>query len=68
LRFTGVSTNGHPKIPEAGIDLEQYIQDTERAYIVAALELCDGVGTRAAEMLKMTYRSFRHYSEKYNIN
>ena len=27
---------------------------------------CDGVGTRAAELLKMTYRSFRHYSKKYN--
>jgi len=40
----------------------------ERAYIVAAIEACDGVGTRAAELLKMSYRSFRHYSKKYNIN
>ena len=38
----------------------------EKAYILAALEASHGVGTRAAELLKMTYRSFRHYSKKYN--
>jgi two-component system response regulator PilR (NtrC family) len=59
--------NGHPALPEGGIDLEKHIQDTERAYIVAALEASNGVGTRAADLLKMTYRSFRHYSKKYNI-
>jgi DNA-binding NtrC family response regulator len=59
-------TNGHVHIPESGIDLEKSVQDLERAYIMAALEACDGVGTRAAELLKMTYRSFRHYSKKYN--
>ena len=25
------------------------------------------LGTRAAELLRMSYRSFRHYSKKYNI-
>ena len=59
--------NGHAQIPEAGIDLEKYIQELEKAYIVAALDSCEGVGTRAAELLKMSYRSFRHYSKKYNI-
>jgi len=54
-------------IPDAGIDLEKHIQDLEKAYILNALEACDGVGTRAADLLKMTYRSFRHYSKKYNI-
>src|ERR1700674_3262399 len=61
-----VVTNGHVHIPESGIDLEKSVQELERAYIMAALEACDGVGTRAAELLKMTYRSFRHYSKKYN--
>jgi two-component system response regulator PilR (NtrC family) len=59
-------SNGHVRIPEHGIDLEKSVQDLERAYILAALEASDGVGTRAAELLKMTYRSFRHYSKKYN--
>jgi two-component system response regulator PilR (NtrC family) len=60
--------NGRAQIPEGGIDLVKHMQDTERAYIVAALEACGGVGTRAAELLRMSYRSFRHYSKKYNIN
>jgi two-component system, NtrC family, response regulator PilR len=73
----GVDSVGNPagsisglaqmQLPEGGLDLEKHIQDLERAYIVAAVAACDGVGTRAAELLKMTYRSFRHYSKKYNI-
>ncbi len=62
-----VPANGHFQIPEGGIDLEKSVQDMEKAYILSALEACDDVGTRAADMLKMTYRSFRHYSKKYNI-
>jgi two-component system response regulator PilR (NtrC family) len=61
------SASGPPVIPEAGMDLEKFIQETERVYILAALESTGGVGTRAAERLKMTYRSFRHYAKKYNI-
>ena len=55
------------QIPEGGIDLEKLIQDMEKAYIVAALDASEGVGTHAAEKLKMSYRSFRHYSKKYSI-
>jgi two-component system response regulator PilR (NtrC family) len=60
-------TNGDVHIPESGVDLEKSIQDMEKAYIVAALEQSGGVGTRAADLLKMSYRSFRHYSKKYSI-
>jgi len=59
--------NGDVHIPEGGIDLEKEVQGLEKDYILAALAASDGVGTRAAELLKMTYRSFRHYSKKYNI-
>src|ERR1700737_3039064 len=59
---------GRAQIPDGGLDLVKYMQDTERAYIVAALDACGGVGTRAAELLRMSYRSFRHYSKKYSIN
>jgi two-component system response regulator PilR (NtrC family) len=61
------STNGRPVLPEGGLDLQRYIQDTERAYLLAALEASGGVGTRAAELLKMSYRSYRHYAKKYNV-
>src|SRR5579864_602972 len=59
--------NGKPVLPEGGLDLESYISDTERAYLMAALEASGGVGTRAAELLRMSYRSYRHYVRKYNI-
>jgi two-component system response regulator PilR (NtrC family) len=60
--------NGRPVIPDGGLDLEQYIQNTERAYLLAALEASGGVGTRAAELLKISYRSYRHYAKKYNVS
>jgi len=66
---TSVKSNsdGHPIIPEEGVNLEMQIQEMEKNYLIEALRLSDGVGTRAAELLKMTYRSFRHYSKKYNL-
>jgi two-component system response regulator PilR (NtrC family) len=63
----GTAKNGSPVLPEGGLDLELHIQATERAYILAALQASDGVGTRAAELLRMSYRSFRHYVKKYNV-
>jgi two-component system response regulator PilR (NtrC family) len=54
-------------IPDNGMDLEKLISSTERAYLLAALECSGGVRIRAAEMLKMTYRSFRHYAKKHGV-
>ena len=54
-------------IPDGGLDLEKHIAELERAYILAALERAGGVRTRAADLLKMSYRSFRHYAKKYKI-
>lgn len=54
-------------IPEGGLDLEKHIADMERAYLLGALECSGGVRVRAAELLHMTYRSFRHYAKKYEI-
>jgi two-component system, NtrC family, response regulator PilR len=54
-------------IPEGGVDLEKHIADIERAYLLGALECSGGVRVRAAELLHMTYRSFRHYAKKYAI-
>ena len=54
-------------IPQGGLNLEEHIRNMERSYLLAALERSGGVRTRAAELLKMTYRSFRHYAKKYEI-
>jgi len=53
--------------PDEGIDFGQQISDVERKLVEVALRKADGVQTKAAELLKMTYRSFRHYMAKYNI-
>ncbi|MBI2816272.1 MAG: sigma-54-dependent Fis family transcriptional regulator [Acidobacteria bacterium] len=54
-------------LPEDGIDLEKHIQEIERNLLEAALIRAKGVRTRAADLLKMSYRSFRHYASKYGI-
>jgi two-component system response regulator PilR (NtrC family) len=54
-------------LPEDGLNLEEHIQHIERAYLLAALERSGGVRTRAADLLKISYRSFRHYAKKYGV-
>ena len=54
-------------IPADGLDMERYVADLERALIQSALRQCNGVQTRAAEMLKLSYRSFRHLLKKYDL-
>jgi two-component system response regulator PilR (NtrC family) len=55
------------RIPEEGIDFEQVVAGTERRYLQAALAKADGVRTEAAQVLKISYRSFRHYAKKHNL-
>jgi two-component system, NtrC family, response regulator PilR len=65
---SGNGGNGNGSIlPEEGIDLEMHIQKLERSFLLAAMERSGGVRTRAADTLKMSYRSFRHYAKKYGI-
>ncbi|HXE74142.1 MAG TPA: sigma-54 dependent transcriptional regulator [Candidatus Xenobia bacterium] len=58
---------GQVLIPEEGIDFQKHIEEQERAYLQAALEQAGGVRTKAAELLGMSYRSFRHYAKKHNL-
>jgi two-component system, NtrC family, response regulator PilR len=51
----------------SGFDLEQHVQDIEREYIAEALRRAGGVKVRAAELLGMSFRSFRYYTKKYNL-
>ena len=66
-RAAAANSNGHPHITSDGIDLELYVAGLERSLIEQALEQSGGVQTRAAELLKVSYRSFRHLLKKYNI-
>jgi two-component system response regulator PilR (NtrC family) len=58
---------GLAELPEQGIDLQMHIHHIERRLLEAALAQTKGVRTRAAELLKMSYRSFRHYAKKYDL-
>jgi two-component system response regulator PilR (NtrC family) len=62
----GPQSAGMPELKE-GFDLEALGEEFYRHYISLALERADGVQTRAAEMLGMSFRSFRYYAKKFNI-
>ncbi len=59
--------DGMVMIPDGDLNFETAIGDAERRYIIAALERAGGVQRRAAELLKMSYHSFRHYAKKHKI-
>jgi two-component system, NtrC family, response regulator PilR len=53
--------------PSEGFDLEQHVQHIEREYIAEALRRAGGVKVKAADLLGMSFRSFRYYMKKYNL-
>ncbi len=52
------------QLPEEGIDLEAYLEDIRAQLMQQALERTEGVQTQAAELLGMSFRSFRYYAKK----
>jgi two-component system response regulator PilR (NtrC family) len=67
--ITGISASGQEaiQIPPEGVDFETQVAQIEKEYLQAALRAARGVRSQAAELLKMSYRSFRHYAKKYGI-
>jgi two-component system, NtrC family, response regulator PilR len=61
------ASNGASAFPAEGVDFEKEIAETERRYLQGALEKSHGVRTQAADLLKISYRSFRHYAKKHNL-
>jgi two-component system, NtrC family, response regulator PilR len=53
--------------PAEGIDFDGVMAETEKRYLRAALDKADGVRTHAAELLKISYRSFRHLAKKHSL-
>jgi two-component system response regulator PilR (NtrC family) len=54
-------------LPPSGFDLEAHVQEIERGYLAEALKRAGGVQVKAAELLGMSFRSFRYYVKKYNL-
>ena len=53
--------------PDTGVALEDTLQEIERRFIGEALERSEGVKTRAAELLGLSFRSFRYRLQKLDI-
>lgn len=64
---SGASASARELLPAEGLDLEARVQEIERGYIAQALERANGVQVKAAELLGMSFRSFRYYVKKYNL-
>jgi len=54
-------------LPVEGINLEAYLEAVGKRLMREALDRCEGVQTKAAELLRMSFRSFRYYAKKYNL-
>jgi two-component system response regulator PilR (NtrC family) len=67
LRYSPQRGSGEYHLPEEGIDLEGYLRELEKSYLLEALRRTGGNQTRAAELLQMTVRSLRHCLDKYGI-
>ena len=69
FRTAGWTTVPAPSdtLPATGFDLEAHVKEIERNYIAQALELAGGVQVKAAELVGMSFRSFRYYVKKYNL-
>jgi two-component system response regulator PilR (NtrC family) len=70
--YSGASSAGalgarSADFPAEGVDFEKEIAGAERRYLQSALERAGGVRTKASELLKISYRSFRHYAKKHNL-
>jgi two-component system, NtrC family, response regulator PilR len=64
--ITGTPTASNGFLPE-GLDMEKYVADIERSLLQSALTQSNNVQTKAADLLKISYRSFRHLVKKYDL-
>ncbi len=66
---TGTAARGQDaiQIPPEGIDFEKQLACLEKQYLQTALQAAGGVRNHAADLLRMSYRSFRHYAKKHGI-
>jgi two-component system response regulator PilR (NtrC family) len=73
LAAAGAGGEGTPQqqvgavvITEAGVDLERVVSEFERGIIMDALEKTGGVKKKAADLLKISFRSMRYKLSKYD--
>jgi two-component system response regulator PilR (NtrC family) len=55
-------------IPDEGMALEPLLEDLEKKYLLKALERTGGAKKKAAELLGMSFRSFRYRLAKFDLD
>jgi len=62
-------TGGGPPtvLPATGFDMDEYLADIEKKLLQQALEQTQGVKLKAAELLRISFRSFRYRLIKYGL-
>ena len=53
--------------PPEGLDMENHVAQIEKGLLLSALQQSGGVQTKASDLLKISYRSFRHLAKKYDL-
>lgn len=56
------------ELPTDGVDIEKVMEAVEKDLILKALNMTNGVKTRAAKLLKVSFRSFRYRLAKYGLD
>lgn len=56
-----------PSITSEGIDFEKIVGNIEKNLLIEALKKTDGRKAKAAELLKISFRSFRYLLDKYSL-
>ena len=62
-----VSSEPRPKTTKLKNGFEGYIAEVQKLILETALAYTNGIRTKAADRLGMSYRSFRHYAKKYDL-
>ena len=65
--FAGMPDVAAGSVLPDGLDMEKYVAQIERNLLQAALNQSSGVQTKAADVLGISYRSFRHLMKKYDL-
>lgn len=67
LRGESASSALPPVDMPTGFSLEKHLDELEHRYLLAALDKSEGVKTRAAELLGMSFRSLRYRLAKFGL-
>jgi two-component system response regulator PilR (NtrC family) len=63
-----VSLGGEVIIPDEGMELEPLLEDMEKKYLLKALDKTGGAKKKAADLLGMSFRSFRYRLAKFGLD